>query len=122
MIETIADLIVFGAKEVDVNNLRSIPNSGGVYFLCNGLDIIYIGHSGGMRDRVRLHIQVYKVDRILFIRYNGRVRHAFEKLFIQIFKPMFNHQTPDLPDNIESLLSQAGGVKGNDFDFLDGYF
>ena len=108
--KTIEELIVFGANEADIKDLRSIPNSGGVYFLCKDLDILYIGQSGSMRERVKSHFRAKKANRILFIRYGGRVRFAFEKLFIQIFRPIFNQKKPDLPDNIESLLDMARGI------------
>ena len=108
--KNIEDLIIFGARKADMKNLRSIPNVGGVYFLCDDAEIIYIGHSEAMRERIRGHIRTKKVNGVLFLQYDGRIRIVFEKLFIQIFQPRLNRKKPDLPDNILSLLDKVKGI------------
>jgi hypothetical protein len=78
------------AIEANLQNVGLIPNAGGVYFLCNKGEIIYIGTSSNLRVRICSHMSTKEIDRAFFLIYEGRERLHYEKQFIRQYKPKLN--------------------------------
>ncbi len=78
------------AIEINLQKVGLIPNAGGVYFLCNKGEIIYIGTSDNLRVRICSHMPTKEIDRVFFLIYEGYIRRHHEKQFIRQYQPKFN--------------------------------
>ena len=100
--KTTNDLIELGAVKVDSDNLYAMPCGGGVYFFCDGDEVIYIGQSQTLRRRIVDHIYKKQSSSTYVIRYEGRIRIAHERNFIEAFNPRLNQKWKG------SMVSKAG--------------
>ena len=81
----------YGAIAVSPNDLKRIPyNSGGVYFLCSENEIIYIGCSFRVHDRIMEHRCRRKrcFDTVYYIPCGKNL--SIERFFINNYRPKLN--------------------------------
>lgn len=87
---------------IDLNNLRSIPNSKGIYFIYNSYEeLMYIGKSIHIHDRITQHLNKYSEDydwkhnfkKMKYIELNNssdKELDDYETYFINKCKPPLN--------------------------------
>lgn len=82
------------------NKIRQIPKSIGVYFLSNGENVLYIGKSANIRERVKNHFQqptyqdnlfIGQVNKVGYIKTDSEIEALIlEANLIKKFKPKYN--------------------------------
>lgn len=69
----------------------------GVYFLCDGPTLLYIGSSGNIMERIASHYRYRIFSRVFYLNLN-RLKieeiREIELLLIQYFRPPLNKHTP----------------------------
>lgn len=95
----------------------SIPSTPpGIYFLCNGKELVYIGQSRNVGSRVPRHMDK-EFDRAFFIPCHINHLLDFERTLIRHFKPPLNVQGACLDDSdkkiLELILNEVIPVSGH---------
>lgn len=85
------------AKLACVSNLCWVPVSAqvpGVYFLCKGQEVVYVGQSDRILDRICTHIREgvkeFDRDRIFFLPCPREQLLMIEGQYIELLKPRYN--------------------------------
>lgn len=97
------ELMLAKSKEVatvdpDLLDTTSIVGSSfflhreGVYFLIDGGEIVYVGRSDNIADRIGAHVAAKRMvfDRVLTVPANGLDQERLEQRYIAAFTPKYN--------------------------------
>jgi len=94
-------------KKVPINVFRTPP---GIYFLCNGPELVYIGKAVNVARRLMSHIGEKRFDRVYFISCHIEQMDSLEMALIRYYKPSLNkamiQKQPNEKDH--SILSGLG--------------
>lgn len=75
----------------------NLPHSAGIYFLISGTEIIYVGESDDISNRVSAHERldgaITAVAYLVVPVNNYMERFVLEKLYIMAYKPALNNET-----------------------------
>lgn len=88
----------------EIKDLYELPTEllnrypSGIYFLCKGQELVYIGQSSDIVSRVRIHLRENKkeFDRVLFIAVQESMLHEVESRLINEYRPKFNVKMKNL--------------------------
>lgn len=81
-----------GAIEIPV-----LENRRGIYFLTKGWEVVYVGKTEDVTQRLGYHITRKAFDGISFLPYTGTDLSAYEKAWIRILQPALNVQSKEAP-------------------------
>lgn len=97
--DTTPDPIIVPKPLEKLHNLKCLPfdkvgYGSGVYFLCKGNDIVYVGESTCLIARIsaHLHEKIKDFDSVYFLSIAPHARRKVEKAFIQHYNPKYNIQ------------------------------
>ena len=75
------------------------PNISGVYFLCDGDDVVYVGQSVQVVNRIATHLaegrKKFDADRVFFMPCPPPDLNAVEGQFIRLLNPKYNGNNGD---------------------------
>jgi excinuclease UvrABC nuclease subunit len=74
-----------------IKDIDRLPKTGGVYFLCNASEIIYIGCTSSLKKRIQSHLKTKTFNRVFYL-CCGRKQFTTERHFIYQFNPTLNIQ------------------------------
>lgn len=99
MIEAIQSIVPeLTPKETNIDNIESIPNTGGVYFLRDSSGcLLYVGESYSLRKRIQDHMRKGAIPfhGVAYAEVFGRKRLLYEKMLIEAIHPPHNIQMND---------------------------
>ena len=116
-------------KICDIKNLVELDIDAGmrcgVYFLCKGDEVVYVGQSTNVIQRVASHmaevsnpkidptapIMRKKFDRAFFLKCETGDLDRLEGAFIRIFEPKANGRGPKVRDSGSTIISILAGAK-----------
>lgn len=64
--------------------------SSGIYFLCNSDEVVYVGQSSNIAQRVKSHIDVKSFDRVYALPVPSKELNDVEAAFIKYLQPRYN--------------------------------
>jgi len=85
LILKISDTDVFG-----INRSDKIDVKIGVYFLFKNNELVYIGKSTDIIGRLKHHLRTKDFDEYSFIELESDLLDAYERILINIYKPILN--------------------------------
>lgn len=85
------------ARTITWGNFHELPSESGVYIVCDGERILYVGQSKNMRRRWTRHHRKQQINnlqsdniKIAFLLLSEKELASAERMFIAVLKPVFN--------------------------------
>lgn len=84
-------------KKVTLDRLNQLPQTSGVYFVCNGDQVLYVGQAKNLKSRWKNHhrfdeiLDNYPSAEIGWFEADPNVLDQHEKAAIETFKPLLNN-------------------------------
>lgn len=109
MIKKIASL-----PSVDIKDANQLPKLSGIYFIISGEDVLYIGKTNNLFNRLSgNHAYKDKINsnccRIFYLEMPKEKLLDAEKQFISLLNPRLNIVRPSTKNNNEDLFNNAAG-------------
>lgn len=79
----------------------------GIYFLFLGEEIVYVGKSVEIHNRLKTHIENKRFSYCTAINTPRNLIHVLEIIYIALLSPIFNQTRPHLPTPIEKYSCPA---------------
>jgi hypothetical protein len=98
----------------NIKELQKIPFSAfdspsGVYFLCKGAEIVYIGQAKSILHRLSSHKREKEFDSVYFISCHIDQLTPLETALIHFYRPILNKSTlGEINDNDQNILTYLG--------------
>lgn len=99
----ISETDIIPSELTRLNGLLKLPlcminTPPGIYFLCKGLRIVYIGKAKNVYSRIITHISEEKkdFDQVYFISCHINNLTVFERALIRYYRPPLNHDSDEL--------------------------
>lgn len=106
----IAETDVVPSELTRVNGLLKLPlcminTPPGIYFLCKGPQIVYIGKAKNVYSRILNHINEEKKDfnQVYFISCHVNNLTTFERALIRYYRPPLNHDSDEMLNEKDQL-------------------
>ena len=77
----------------DIRGLPQKESIAGIYFMCCGKNVVYVGQSKNIRKRMHGHIYRQVYDRIYYLDFSGIPQSKIiqlENIFIGYIRPFYN--------------------------------
>lgn len=100
--------------ELDVSRLLRPDLRAFVYFLSHGDEVVYVGQTSDVMERVRLHLQDERVsgpkafDRVFFLEVDALDLDAYEGALIRALNPRYCQRAPKDVGRDEEVLALFG--------------
>lgn len=107
------------SAETIINKSQEVSTYCGVYFLLYENNIVYVGSSKNIHQRLTSHQGLFsekKFDKVFFVEIEEEKREYFEAKYILKFMPKYNSLTDQMLQKYISL-SRYWGDEGDDVPF-----
>lgn len=96
-------------KELQQIPFNAFDSPSGIYFLCNGSDIVYIGQAQSVFIRVSTHKREKEFDSVYFIPCHVEQLTPLETALIHYYQPKLNRSTINNVTPIDQVILDALG-------------